>query len=59
MTRGGTLVTANSTFSWWGGRLALAGGAKVYIPSPWLNNPKIEVKDAFEHPDFKLISSFF
>jgi hypothetical protein len=59
MSCGGTLITSNSTFSWWGGRLALAGGAQVYIPRPWLNDPKTGVQDAFEHPEFKLISSIF
>jgi hypothetical protein len=53
------LVTSNSTFFWWGGRIALASGAKIYIPSPWLKDSTAGVNNAFEHPNFKLVSSVF
>lgn len=53
------VLTANSTFSWWGGRLALECGGRVLIPSPWFKNPKISVGSAFEHPNFEPSPSSF
>ena len=35
MSRANVIVCANSTLSWWAGRLGSLLGAKVYLPSPW------------------------
>ena len=54
-----SIVTSNSTFSWWGGRLALEMGGQVIIPRPWFKDSGIGEKDAFEHPGFIPIKSRF
>lgn len=46
------VITANSTFSWWGARLALDNGATVLVPDPWFRNQRIDVNSAFHHPKF-------
>jgi hypothetical protein len=38
MTTAKEIITANSTLSWWAGRLAANNGTKVYIPFPWNRN---------------------
>lgn len=53
------LIMANSTFSWWGGRMALEHGCKVFLPSPWVKTDQLSVGDAFQHPDFIPIKSYF
>jgi len=59
MAMANVVITSNSTFSWWGGRLAFENGAEVVIPSPWFKNAEIGVLDAFEHPGFKTCTSSF
>ena len=59
MSMATSVITANSTFSWWGGRLALEKGAKVIIPTPWFKDHVIGVNDAFEHPQFQKVPSAF
>jgi hypothetical protein len=34
-----SLVTSNSTFSWWAGFLATTRGGEVVAPSPWTRTP--------------------
>jgi hypothetical protein len=53
------VITANSTFSWWGARIALENDAMILVPDPWFRDQGIEVKTAFYHPKFVLSKSSF
>lgn len=59
MSMASAIVTSNSTFSWWGSRVALDTGCKVAIPEPWFVDLELGVQDAFAHPEFRLIQSVF
>jgi len=59
MSRSKNIITSNSTFSWWGGRLALEMGGQVLIPRPWFKSSTIGEKDAFEYPGFRSVLSVF
>jgi hypothetical protein len=52
-----SLVTANSTLSWWGGYIASKSGAKVLMPKPWFKNWHEEVGDAFYFPGSETLES--
>lgn len=41
MRYGSSFVIANSTFSWWGARLAFSKNAPVIIPTPWFKVGKV------------------
>jgi Glycosyl transferase family 11 len=59
MARSRRLIVANSTFSWWGGFLAIASGAEVVIPKPFFNSAELETNGAFKYPGFtETFSSF-
>lgn len=53
------LVAANSTFSWWGGFLALENGAEVVIPKPFFVSSELDTKGALKYPGFKEAESSF
>lgn len=53
------VITANSTFSWWGALLASKKGAEILIPSPWFLNWNPSPGDAFNYPGFKTLPSIF
>ncbi len=61
MTRATYLITANSTFSWWGGYLGKKIGRieKVYLPNPWFLSPSIDTGEAFLFPGSKVATSDF
>jgi len=46
------LFVANSTFSWWGGFLALGKKAEVIIPRPFFASKDLETNGAFKFPGF-------
>jgi hypothetical protein len=53
---------ANSSFSWWGGMLAMANGGKVYAPYPWFLREKanlVPVSDLYADEMELLESSYF
>ena len=59
MSKAKFVITSNSTFSWWGGLLALRNGGQVYIPDPWFLQWNPIPGDAFHYPGFKVIRSSF
>lgn len=59
MSTANVLVTANSTFSWWGGVLAEKKGGIVYMPHPWFKNWHEPVGDAFKYPRFRVAQATF
>jgi len=52
MSQANILVTANSTFSWWGGFLAFSLGGKVIIPKPFFASPELNPGDSLLYPGF-------
>jgi mRNA-degrading endonuclease HigB of HigAB toxin-antitoxin module len=59
MARSRRVIAANSTFSWWGGFLAIASGAEVIIPKPFFKSAELETNGAFKYPGFiETFSSF-
>jgi hypothetical protein len=59
MSLANTLITANSTLSWWGAFLAHKNGARVYLPDPWFKNWSESVGNAFYFNEATLHSSKF
>ena len=59
MAKAGSVICANSTFSWWGGILSAKSGGVVVIPDPWFVNWHEEVGDAFLHPAFIPVRASF
>lgn len=59
MSNASGLIMANSTFSWWGGRIALENGCMVVLPSPWVKIDQLNIRDAFQHPSFLPSTSHF
>jgi hypothetical protein len=53
------VISANSTFSWWGAMLATSNGGIGYIPKPWFKNWATEIGDAFEFPGLKTSHASF
>ena len=45
ISRAPAIVTANSSFSWWGGWLADPGRSVVVCPSPWLHGAGLDEHD--------------
>lgn len=43
------IITANSSFSWWGGWLADPQRSTVVCPSPWLNQGAMDERDLRPH----------
>jgi Glycosyl transferase family 11 len=59
MASAGSLITANSTFSWWGGLLAMENGAEVIIPQPFFISPELSADEALAYPGFSQAHSSF
>lgn len=59
MSGSNLLVTANSTFSWWGGFLASSQGGKVIFPEPIFKSPELMSGNAFHFRDFEIANSVF
>lgn len=59
MSKAKKLVTANSTFSWWGGILANKNGAEVIIPKPFFASPELSADKALNYPGFVQAKSIF
>ena len=59
MSRSSRLFTANSTLSWWGGFLAEANSAEVFIPNPFFRNIDPNPGTAFFFPNFQTLPSIF
>ena len=59
MAQSKRLIMANSTFSWWGGFLALFKGAEVIIPEPFFNSPELDTRGALNYPGFSTAKSHF
>jgi hypothetical protein len=59
MAKSGSVICANSTFSWWGGILSAQNGGTVVIPNPWFLNWHEQVGDSFMHPKLILGSASF
>lgn len=59
MAQSKRLIMANSTFSWWGGFLALFKGAEVIIPEPFFNSPRLDTRGALNYPGFSTTKSYF
>lgn len=53
------VIMANSTFSWWGGFLAVKRGGVALAPSPWFKNWQEPVGDAFSFPSMQLLEAQF
>ena len=53
------VIMANSTFSWWGGFLAVKRGGVALAPSPWFKNWQEPVGDAFSLPSMQLLDAQF
>ncbi len=45
MARASAIITANSSFSWWGGWLADPQSSTVVCPTPWLNEGAMDEQD--------------
>jgi hypothetical protein len=52
MSLADTLITANSTFSWWAGFLATLGGRRVIGPGEWFNDTQLNVRNKLVIPDW-------
>ena len=59
MTNATRLVVANSTFSWWGGFLALRNEAEVIIPKPFFISSELDTRGALKYPGFMEAESSF
>ncbi len=59
MAKAKRLVIANSTFSWWGGFLALKNDAEVVIPKPFFVGAELQTEGALKYPGFIEKSSSF
>jgi hypothetical protein len=45
MANAAVVCTANSSFSWWGGMLAIMRGSQVYAPKPWFRSVGASTND--------------
>ncbi|MDP2014738.1 MAG: hypothetical protein Q8L05_10990, partial [Actinomycetota bacterium] len=45
ISQASAIITANSSFSWWGGWLADPQNSTVVCPRPWLNEGAMDERD--------------
>ena len=57
MSRANYLITANSTFSWWGAFLAAKQGGEVFIPSKWFLSESESFVNNYKYPKFNVFDS--
>ena len=61
MSKSQSLITANSTYSWWAGYIGknLGYTKKVFVPWPWFRKWPVPISDSFLFPDaIKCTSEF-
>lgn len=61
MSNSHSLITANSTLSWWAALIGFKSGRikKVIIPDPWFRNWPTKILDSFHYPGFQISSANF
>jgi hypothetical protein len=57
MSLASAVVTANSTFSWWGGYMCSKRGGIAITPQPWFTSNLAKTETALSHPDFLRVTS--
>lgn len=61
MSRASTACIANSTFSWWGGKLAQERGGRLIAPYPWSKKEEVDgeyTSDVYDEYTERIKSSF-
>ena len=57
MSLASAVVTANSTFSWWGGYMCSKRGGIAITPQPWFSSNITKTENALSHPNFLRVTS--
>ena len=57
MSRANYLITANSTFSWWGAFLSAEKGGEVFIPSKWFLSESETFVNNYKYPKFNVFDA--
>jgi len=57
MSLASVVVSANSTFSWWGGYICSKRGGIAFTPRPWFSSNIPKSETALSHPDFHRVTS--
>lgn len=57
MSNANFLISANSSFSWWGAFLSLQNGGEVFIPNKFYRS--VNTNDAFLYPNFQIYRNEF
>ena len=57
MSLASAVVTANSTFSWWGGYMCSKRGGIAITPQPWFSSNIAKTEHALSHPNFLRVTS--
>lgn len=59
MSTATVVISANSTFSWWGGYLCMKKGGMCIVPDTWYKTFGKKSSMALGHPDFVIITELF
>ena len=59
MSAAAVVISANSTFSWWGGYLCMKNGGVCIVPETWYKTFEKESSTALRHPEFVTIRETF
>jgi len=57
MSLASVVVSANSTFSWWGGYICSKRGGIAFTPQPWFCSNIAKSESALSHPNFHRVTS--